>query len=135
MTLLNWALKSCFGCDILQLVELGKVAKVQKQELLAELENILAARQDADPDQSYVAGLYKKGLDQILKKVGEESSEVIIAAKGSDSTALVKEVADLWFHCMVLLVDRGLSIQDVLRELEQRFGVSGLEEKARRKQG
>ena len=108
---------------------------MQKQELLAELENILAARQDADPDQSYVASLYKKGLDQILKKVGEESSEVIIAAKGSDSTALVKEVADLWFHCMVLLVDRGLSIQDVLHELEQRFGVSGLEEKARRKQG
>ena len=108
---------------------------MQKQELLAELEDVLTARRDADPDQSYVASLYKKGLDQILKKVGEESSEVIIAAKSSDSTALVKEVADLWFHCMVLLVDRGLSIQDVLHELDQRFGVSGLEEKAKRKQG
>ena len=93
------------------------------------------ARRDADPNQSYVASLYHTGLDQILKKVGEESSEVIIAAKNADSPALVKEIADLWFHCMVLLVDRGLSIQDVLLELDQRFGVSGLEEKASRKQG
>ena len=105
---------------------------MQKQEILAELQNVLTARQTADPDQSYVASLYKKGLDHILKKVGEESSEVIIAAKSPDSTALVKEVADLWFHCMVLLIDKGLSVQDVLLELDQRFGVSGLEEKANR---
>lgn len=105
---------------------------MQKQEILAELQSVLTARQTADPDQSYVASLYKKGLDHILKKVGEESSEVIIAAKSSDTTALVKEVADLWFHCMVLLIDKGLSVQDVLLELDQRFGVSGLEEKANR---
>ena len=108
---------------------------MQKQEILAELESVLTARRDADPDHSYVASLYKRGLDHILKKVGEESSEVIIAAKSLDSSAIVKEVADLWFHCMVLLVDRGLSTQDVLLELDQRFGVSGLEEKAQRKQG
>ena len=108
---------------------------MQKQEILAELEAVLKARRDADPSQSYVASLYKIGLDHILKKVGEESSEVIIAAKGNDTSALVKEVADLWFHCMVLLIDQGLSTEDVLLELDQRFGVSGLDEKAMRKQG
>ena len=108
---------------------------MQTQEILADLQSVLTARQTADPDQSYVASLYKKGLDHILKKVGEESSEVIIAAKSTDSSALVKEVADLWFHCMVLLIDKGLSVQDVLHELDERFGVSGLEEKANRKQG
>ena len=105
---------------------------VQKQDTLDELQRVLVNRQNADPQSSYVASLYDKGLDYILKKVGEESSEVIIAAKGADSTALIKEIADLWFHCMVLLVDKGLSTQDVLHELEQRFGVSGLEEKANR---
>lgn len=117
------------------MVEIAKVITVQKQEILAELESVLMARQDANPEQSYVASLYTKGLDHILKKVGEESGEVIIAAKGTDSSALVKEIADLWFHCMVLLINQGHSIQDVLLELDQRFGVSGLEEKARRKQG
>ena len=92
-------------------------------------------RKQGDPEQSYVASLYKQGLDHILKKIGEESSEVIIAAKGSNSSALVKEMADLWFHCMVLLVNEGRSAQDVLHELDQRFGVSGLEEKANRKKG
>ena len=105
---------------------------MQKQDTLDELHRVLTARQNADPKNSYVASLYDKGLDHILKKVGEESSEVIIAAKGSDSTALVKEIADLWFHCMVLLIDKGLSAQDVLHELDRRFGVSGLEEKASR---
>ena len=79
-----------------------------------------------------MASLYAKGLDHILKKVGEESAEVIIAAKGEDELALVKEVADLWFHCMVLLVQKGLSSEDVLDELNQRFGISGHEEKASR---
>lgn len=105
---------------------------MQKRDTLEELQNVLSARLDADPEQSYVASLYQKGLDHILKKIGEESSEVIIAAKSTNSSDLVKEVADLWFHCMVLLVDKGLSAQDVLHELDRRFGVSGLEEKANR---
>ena len=106
---------------------------MQNKGTLEELQKVLLDRQIADPKQSYVASLYKKGLDHILKKIGEESSEVIIAAKSSDSSALIKEMADLWFHCMVLLVNNGLSAQDVLHELDRRFGVSGLEEKASRK--
>ena len=123
-----------YGCDILHTIKISKVIDVQTQEILTELQSVLIARKAADPDQSYVASLYQKGLDHILKKVGEESSEVIIAAKSGDSSALVKEVADLWFHCMVLLVDKELGVQDVLLELDGRFGVSGLEEKANRKQ-
>ena len=79
-----------------------------------------------------MASLYAKGLDHILKKVGEESAEVIIAAKDQDQTALVKEVADLWFHCMVLLVQKDLSSEAVLEELNQRFGISVHTEKASR---
>ena len=105
------------------------------QNTLKQLENALIARRDADPARSYVATLYHEGLDNILKKIGEESSEVIIAAKGSDSSALINEVADLWFHCMVLLVNNGHSVQEVVRELDRRFGISGLEEKASREKG
>ncbi|MDB0064066.1 phosphoribosyl-ATP diphosphatase [Gammaproteobacteria bacterium] len=103
-----------------------------QSDTLSALQQVLRERLAADPDNSYVASLYAKGLDHILKKVGEESAEVIIAAKGEDETALVKEVADLWFHCMVLLVQKGLSSEDVLEELNQRFGISGHEEKASR---
>ncbi len=103
-----------------------------QSDTLSALQQVLRERLAADPDNSYVASLYAKGLDHILKKVGEESAEVIIAAKGEDETALVKEVADLWFHCMVLLVQKGLSSKDVLEELNQRFGISGHEEKASR---
>ena len=102
------------------------------QNILEALQEVLIARKDSDASESYVASLYEKGLDQILKKVGEESSEVIIAAKGSNPNELVKETADLWFHCMVLLANQGISVNDVLSELDQRFGVSGLEEKANR---
>ena len=103
-----------------------------QSDTLSALQQVLRERLAADPDNSYAASLYAKGLDHILKKVGEESAEVIIAAKGEDETALVKEVADLWFHCMVLLVQKGLSSEDVLEELNQRFGISGHEEKASR---
>ena len=103
-----------------------------QSDTLSALQQVLRERLAADPDNSYVASLYAKGLDQILKKVGEESAEVIIAAKGEDEIALVKEVADLWFHCMVLLVQKGFSSEDVLEELNQRFGISGHEEKASR---
>ncbi len=105
------------------------------QNTLDQLQAILIDRKQADPEQSYVASLYTNGLDHILKKIGEESSEVIIAAKGSDSSELIKEMADLWFHCMVLLVNNGQDANDVLHELDRRFGVSGLEEKASRKKG
>ena len=105
---------------------------MREQNILEELQKVLIARKDADSSESYVASLYDKGLDQILKKVGEESSEVIIAAKGSDQRELVKETADLWFHCMVLLVSQGLTVNDVLNELDQRFGISGHKEKANR---
>jgi len=105
---------------------------MQNREVLEKLQQVLIERKQASADESYVASLYSKGLDHILKKVGEESSEVIIAAKGSDTIALTKEVADLWFHCMVLLVSKELDFNDVLTELDRRFGVSGLEEKASR---
>tara|TARA_B110000977_G_scaffold103666_1_gene135314 strand:- start:4448 stop:4771 length:324 start_codon:yes stop_codon:yes gene_type:complete len=103
-----------------------------QSDTMSALQQVLRERLAANPDDSYVASLYAKGLDHILKKVGEESAEVIIAAKGEDELALVKEVADLWFHCMVLLVQKGLSSEDVLDELNQRFGISGHEEKASR---
>jgi len=99
------------------------------QQLAAELEQ----RKAADPGSSYVASLYAKGLDTILKKVGEEAAETIIAAKGDDKKALVYETADLWFHTLVMLADQGLGPADVLTELQRRFGLSGLEEKASRK--
>jgi phosphoribosyl-ATP pyrophosphohydrolase len=101
-------------------------------DILARLAATLEARKSAAPDSSYVAALYAKGLDAILKKVGEEATETVIAAKTGDREQLVHEVADLWFHTLVLLVQRGLTPDDVLRELERRFGVSGLDEKAAR---
>ena len=105
--------------------------------ILAQLTEILQQRKGADADSSYVASLYAKGLDAILKKVGEEATETVMAAKdvanGSDSSKLVYEVADLWFHTMVLLAQQDLSADDVLNELARRFGVSGHEEKAARK--
>ena len=106
---------------------------MQNHEILEQLQNVLIERKSADAEQSYVASLYQKGIDQILKKVGEESSEVIIAAKGSDNDAITKEVADLWFHCMVMLAEKNIDVSDVLDELDRRFGTSGIEEKASRK--
>ena len=108
---------------------------MQDRHILKELQEVLIARKGADAGQSYVAGLYAKGLDHMLKKIGEESSEVIIAAKGVEADELVKETADLWFHCMVLLAAKGIDVSSVLRELETRFGTSGLVEKASRRQG
>ncbi len=101
-------------------------------EILQQLAEVLEARKNADPDSSYVAKLYDKGLDSILKKVGEEATETVMAAKDGDPQHLVYEVADLWFHCMVLLAQQGVSVNEVLEELGRRFGLSGLEEKAAR---
>jgi phosphoribosyl-ATP pyrophosphohydrolase len=100
--------------------------------ILAELARVLEARKTADPSSSYVAGLYAKGLDAILKKIGEEAAETVIAGKGGDRGQIVHEIADLWFHTLILLARENLSPDDVLQELTRRFGESGLDEKARR---
>ncbi|HXH03580.1 MAG TPA: phosphoribosyl-ATP diphosphatase [Candidatus Competibacteraceae bacterium] len=101
-------------------------------DVLQQLAAILEARKHADPDSSYVAQLYAKGLDAILKKVGEEATETVLAAKDGDPTQLVYETADLWFHTLVLLAHQGLGPEAVLAELRRRFGLSGLAEKAAR---
>lgn len=101
-------------------------------DILQRLTETLEARKQASPESSYVAKLFSKGEDAILKKVGEEATEMILASKGGDKTHLVYETADLWFHCMILLADQGLGPDDVLQELQRRFGLSGLEEKAQR---
>ncbi len=100
--------------------------------VLEELSRVLEARKSASPESSYVAGLYHKGLDAILKKIGEEATETVMAAKDGDPDKVIYETADLWFHSMVLLAHLGLGPEEVLKELERRFGLSGLEEKARR---
>lgn len=108
-------------------------------EILAQLTEVLRERQGADPKDSYVASLYAKGLNKILEKVGEEASEVIIAAKDHDAEQsaakrqdLAGEVADLWFHTLVLLVQQDIEPDEVLNTLSERFGLSGHTEKAQR---
>ncbi|ODS93568.1 MAG: phosphoribosyl-ATP diphosphatase [Comamonas sp. SCN 65-56] len=110
-------------------------------DALERLAAVIESRKPAnggDPDKSYVARLLAKGPDGFLKKVGEEATEVVMAAKdvaqGADRSKLVYEMADLWFHCMVTLAYFELAPADIVQELERREGVSGLEEKALRKQ-
>ena len=104
-------------------------------DILQRLTKTLERRKGANPEASYVAGLHAGGLDAILKKVCEEASETLLAAKDGDKLQIVKETADLWFHCLVMLSYYGLTADDVLRELQRREGVSGLAEKAARKKG
>jgi phosphoribosyl-ATP pyrophosphohydrolase len=99
---------------------------------LDKLAEVLEQRKQAEADSSYVAKLYAKGLDAILKKIGEEATETVMAAKDGDREKIVYETADLWFHSMVLLAHQGLHPSDVEKELERRFGLSGLAEKAGR---
>ena len=101
-------------------------------DILNRLAQTLEARKHADSQSSYVARLYTQGLDSILKKIGEESAEVIIAAKGDNKEKVVYELADLWFHTLVLLAHQGLHPDDVLNELARREGLSGIAEKAAR---
>lgn len=103
-------------------------------DILQRLTETLETRKQAAPDTSYVAKLFCKGEDAILKKVGEEATEVVLASKSGDKTHLVYETADLWFHTMVLLAHHGLSAQDVLNELARREGLSGIVEKNSRVQ-
>ena len=103
-------------------------------DTLNKLSAVLEERKSAEPDSSYVAKLYSKGLDAILKKVGEEATETVMAAKDGEADKIIYEVADLWFHTLVLLKHMDLEPQQVLDELDRRFGLSGLEEKANRKE-
>jgi len=102
-------------------------------DTLARLADVIASRQGTDPERSYVARLLAKGIDGPLKKIGEEATELVMAAKDRDAQRIVAEAADLWFHCLVALVQQGLRPEQVLAELERREGLSGLEEFALRK--
>lgn len=101
-------------------------------DVLDRLAELLEQRKTADPQTSYVARLYSKGMDGILKKVGEEATETVLAAKDGDPEKIIYETADLWFHCLVMLAQAGLKPQDVLDELARREGLSGIVEKAGR---
>ncbi len=103
-------------------------------DILVRLADTLEARKLADPQSSYVAKLYAKGLDAILKKVAEEAAETIMAAKDGERDKIIYETADLWFHSLVLLADQGIRPEEVLDELARREGLSGLVEKAARKE-
>ena len=101
-------------------------------DVISELYAVLQSRKSADPGQSYVASLYAKGVDGILKKIGEEAAETLIAAKNPDDHALVHELADLWFHTLVLMAAKDIPLQMLSDELARRRGRSGHEEKASR---
>lgn len=103
-------------------------------DVLTRLAELLEARKSADPQSSYVAKLYAKGNDAILKKIGEEATEAVIAAKGGDQAQIIYETADLWFHTLVMLAHHGLGPEDVLNELARREGLSGIAEKVSRKE-
>ncbi|WP_072767865.1 phosphoribosyl-ATP diphosphatase [Nitrosospira sp. Nsp11] len=101
--------------------------------ILYRLTEVIEGRKNADPESSYVAKLLYEGQDKILKKIAEESAEVLLASKEQDKSHVIREVADLWFHCLVLLAHHNVGPDDVLNELLRREGVSGLDEKAARK--
>lgn len=103
-------------------------------DIINELFRVLEERKSADPNESYVAALYAKGTDHILKKIGEEAAELLISGKGGVPGEIIHETADLWFHSLVLLAHSGITSDDILQELDRRFGQSGLEEKAGRQQ-
>jgi len=108
------------------------MAREPALDVLARVAAALEARKGADPATSYVAALFAKGDDAILKKIGEEATETVMAAKDDDKIRIVSEIADLWFHCLVLLARHGLGPDDVLAELARREGTSGHAEKAAR---
>ncbi|MCD8338828.1 MAG: phosphoribosyl-ATP diphosphatase [Burkholderiales bacterium] len=102
---------------------------MQKVEIITEIADVIDSRKGADPTTSYVAQLFSKAPDGVLKKIGEEATEVVMAAKDNDGPHVIYEVADLWFHTMVLLSQMGLRPEQVLLELKRREGVSGIVEK------
>jgi phosphoribosyl-ATP pyrophosphohydrolase len=101
-------------------------------EILTKLAAVLEERKQANADESYVASLYQAGTDKILKKLGEEATETVIAGKGGNREEIIYETADLWFHSLVLLTHNNIDPQEVLDELDRRFGLSGIDEKASR---
>ena len=101
-------------------------------ETLERIAKTIEERKGGDPAKSYVARLFSKGDDAILKKIGEEATEMVLAAKSGERLHLVREVADLWFHCMIVLARHGLGPADVAAELHRREGISGIDEKAAR---
>lgn len=101
-------------------------------DILHKLSQVLNERKQADPEKSYVASLYAAGTDKILKKLGEEATETVIAGKGGQRDEIIYETADLWFHSLVLLAHNDIDPQLILDELDRRFGLSGHEEKASR---
>ena len=102
-------------------------------DTLSRLGELVESRKGADPEKSYVARLFGKGEDAILKKIGEEATETVMAAKDGSRERIVAETADLWFHCLIMLAHYDLKPDDVLAELVRREGMSGLDEKALRK--
>jgi phosphoribosyl-ATP pyrophosphohydrolase len=102
-------------------------------ETLERIAKVIDSRRGGDPETSYVARLLGPDEDAVLRKIGEEATETVLAAKSDDQLHLVREVADLWFHCLILLARRGLGPGDVLAELHRREGISGIDEKAARK--
>ena len=108
--------------------------KLGQAETLERIAAAINERKGGDPDKSYVAKLFAKGDDAMLKKIGEEATEVVLAAKSGERLHLVREVTDLWFHCMIVLARHGLGPADVLAELQRREGISGIDEKAARKE-
>ena len=101
--------------------------------MFEQVYEVIRERKQSSPEKSYVASLLTKGTDAILKKIGEESAEVIISAKNKNRDEQIYEITDLWFHLLVLLVDQGLKLEDISKEFEKRFGQSGLEERVQRK--
>ncbi|MFO1362461.1 MAG: phosphoribosyl-ATP diphosphatase [Burkholderiales bacterium] len=104
-------------------------------EVLERLADVIERRKGADPDASYVGRLLARGEDAILKKVGEEATELVMAGKDGTRLRIVEETADLWFHCLIALAHYGLRPSDVLMELRRREGISGIDEKAARQDG
>jgi phosphoribosyl-ATP pyrophosphohydrolase len=102
------------------------------KDILQRIADSIEERKGGDPEKSYVAKLFAKGDDAMLKKIGEEATEVVLAAKSEDRLHLVREVTDLWFHCMIVLARHGLGPADVLAEMKRREGISGIDEKAAR---
>ena len=102
-------------------------------DILDRIAAAIEERKKADPQKSYVAKLFAQGDDAMLKKIGEEATETVLAAKGGDRLQLVRETTDLWFHCMIVLARHGLGPEDVLAEMKRREGISGIDEKAARK--
>lgn len=101
-------------------------------DIINKLHQVLTERKQADPETSYVASLYQAGTDKILKKLGEEAVETVIAGKGGNRDEIIYETADLWFHSLVLLAHNDIDPQQILAELDRRFGLSGIDEKASR---